>query len=128
MKKILFVVVLFVFVSPILALEIEFRLSNAPLTEFFKKLGSEADLKFAIDNDVYGTVNLFGEMTAEAALEAVLINNRLVRQDLSKGVIRIARLDTIRAEEQEVQYQAERRAGAEQELLRNTPPPAPAPP
>lgn len=95
---------------------ISLELKDADLKDFFRLIGGISGLNIILDPDVEGSLTLFlKEVPWDQALDVVLENQGMGRH-LSGNVLRIARLSTLEAEQQQQQRLAQARvAGAELE-------------
>ena len=85
---------------------ISFNLEDADLKDFFRVIGEISGLNFVLDPDVEGSLTLFlKEVPWDQALDTVLEQQGMGRR-LSGNVLRIARLSTLEAEQQQPLAQA----------------------
>ena len=96
---------------------ISLDLKDADLKDFFRLIGGISGLNIVLDPDVEGYLTLFlKEVPWDQALDVVLENQGMGRH-LSGNVLRIARLSTLEAEQQQQQRLAQARmAAAELEI------------
>ena len=96
---------------------ISLDLKDADLKDFFRLIGGISGLNIVLDPDVEGSLTLFlKEVPWDQALDVVLENQGMGRH-LSGNVLRIARLSTLEAEQQQQQRLAQARmAAAELEI------------
>ena len=91
---------------------ISLELKDADLKDFFRLIGGISGLNIVLDPDVEGSLTLFlKEVPWDQALEVVLENQGMGRH-LSGNVLRIARLSTLEAEQQQQQRLAQARVAA----------------
>lgn len=91
---------------------ISLDLKDADLKDFFRLIGGISGLNIVLDPDVEGSLTLFlKEVPWDQALDVVLENQGMGRQ-LSGNVLRIARLSTLEAEQQQQQRLAQARMAA----------------
>ena len=91
---------------------ISLELKDADLKDFFRLIGGISGLNIVLDPDVEGSLTLFlKEVPWDQALDVVLENQGMGRH-LSGNVLRIARLSTLEAEQQQQQRLARARVAA----------------
>ena len=91
---------------------ISLELKNADLKDFFRLIGDISGLNIVLDPDVEGALTLFlKEVPWDQALDVVLKNQGMGRH-LSGNVLRIAKLSTLEAEQQQQQRLAQARVAA----------------
>lgn len=91
---------------------ISLELKDADLKDFFRLIGGISGLNIVLDPDVEGSLTLFlKEVPWDQALDVVLENQGMGRH-LSGNVLRIARLSTLEAEQQQQQRLAQARVAA----------------
>ena len=91
---------------------ISLELKNADLKDFFRLIGDISGLNIVLDPDVEGALTLFlKEVPWDQALDVVLKNQGMGRH-LSGNVLRIAKLSTLEAEQQQQQRLARARVAA----------------
>ena len=91
---------------------ISLELKDADLKDFFRLIGGISGLNIVLDPDVEGALTLFlKEVPWDQALDVVLENQGMGRH-LSGNVLRIARLSTLEAEQQQQQRLAQARVAA----------------
>ena len=91
---------------------ISLELKDADLKDFFRLIGNISGLNIVLDPDVEGALTLFlKEVPWDQALDVVLKNQGMVRH-LSGNVLRIARLSTLEAEQQQQQRLAQAKVAA----------------
>ena len=91
---------------------ISLELKNADLKDFFRLIGDISGLNIVLDPDVEGALTLFlKEVPWDQALDVVLKNQGMGRH-LSGNVLRIAKLSTLEAEQQQQQRLAQARLAA----------------
>ena len=91
---------------------ISLELKNADLKDFLRLIGDISGLNIVLDPDVEGALTLFlKEVPWDQALDVVLKNQGMGRH-LSGNVLRIAKLSTLEAEQQQQQRLAQARVAA----------------
>ena len=91
---------------------ISLELKDADLKDFFRLVGDISGLNIVLDPDVEGSLTLFlKEVPWDQALDVVLENQGMGRH-LRGSVLRIARLSTLEAEQQQQQRLAQARVAA----------------
>lgn len=91
---------------------ISLELKDADLKDFFRLIGGISGLNIVLDPDVEGSLTLFlKEVPWDQALDVVLENQGMGRR-LSGNVLRIAKLSTLEAEQQQQQRLAQARVAA----------------
>ena len=91
---------------------ISLELKDADLKDFFRLIGSISGLNIVLDPDVEGSLTLFlKEVPWDQALDVVLKNQGMGRH-LSGNVLRIARLSTLEAEQQQQQRLSQAKVAA----------------
>jgi len=91
---------------------ISLALKDADLKDFFRLIGGISGINIVLDPDVEGSLTLFlKEVPWDQALDVVLENQGMGRH-LSGNVLRIARLSTLEAEQQQQQRLARARVAA----------------
>ena len=91
---------------------ISLELKDADLKDFFRLIGGISGLNIVLDPDVEGSLTLFlKEVPWDQALDVVLENQGMGRH-LSGNVLRIAKLSTLEAEQQQQQRLAQARMAA----------------
>lgn len=91
---------------------ISLELKDADLKDFFRLIGGISGLNIVLAPDVEGSLTLFlKEVPWDQALDVVLENQGMSRH-LSGNVLRIARLSTLEAEQQQQQRLAQARVAA----------------
>lgn len=91
---------------------ISLELKDADIKDFFRLIGGISGLNIVLDPDVEGSLTLFlKEVPWDQALDVVLENQGMGRH-LSGNVLRIARLSTLEAEQQQQQRLAQARVAA----------------
>ena len=91
---------------------ISLELKNADLKDFFRLIGDISGLNIVLDPDVEGVLTLFlKKVPWDQALDVVLKNQGMGRH-LSGNVLRIAKLSTLEAEQQQQQRLAQAKVAA----------------
>ena len=91
---------------------ISLELKDADLKDFFRLIGGISGLNIVLDPDVEGSLTIFlKDVPWDQALDVVLENQGMGRH-LSGNVLRIARLSTLEAEQQQQQRLAQARVAA----------------
>ena len=92
--------------------KISLELKDADLKDFFRLIGGISGLNIVLDPDVEGALTIFlKDVPWDQALDVVLENQGMGRH-LSGNVLRIARLSTLEAEQQQQQRLAQARVAA----------------